>query len=115
MLQLLDGALALYAARQIEIVIEPRSAFFGKESLEKLLHSHGIDRRDTQCITNGAVGGRAAALHEDVVLTAELNDDPDDEEVHFHCQLFNQPSVTWCLPARCLVIGTKSLTGGVCL
>ena len=108
LIHVLDGALALIAAGQIQIDIGPLAAFFGKESLEKQLHSHGIDRRDTQCITNGAVGGRAAALHEDVVLTAELNDVPDDEEVSFEAELFNKPQLTLDLPARFLVIRPKS-------
>ena len=40
-----------------------------------------IDGGDAERVADGAVGGRAAALHEDAALAAEADDVPDDQEV----------------------------------
>src|SRR6202043_1397667 len=42
---------------------------------------HRIDRRDAEAITDRAVGRAAAALDHDVVLAAEIDDVPDDQEI----------------------------------
>ena len=42
---------------------------------------HGIDGRDAERVADRAVGRGAAALHEDVVRAAELDDVPHDQEV----------------------------------
>ena len=50
----------------------------------------GIDRGDAQRIADRAVGGRAAALHQDVVLAAEAHDVPDDQEIAGEIELFDE-------------------------
>ena len=66
LVDVLDHALAPIAARQIEIDVGPLAALFGQEALEEQLHADRIDRRDAEAVADGAVGRRAAALHEDV-------------------------------------------------
>ena len=71
LVDILNGTFTLVAAGQIEIDVGPFAALFGKKSFEEQFHAHGIDRRDAQRITDGAVGGRAAPLHEDIVLSRQ--------------------------------------------
>ena len=67
LVDVLDGALALVAAGQVDIDIGPLAALFGEEALEQQVHADGIDGGDPERIADGAVGGRAAALRQDVV------------------------------------------------
>ena len=77
----LNDALALVAARQVEVDVRPLAALFRQKSLEEQAHPHGIDGRDAKRVAHGAVGGRPAPLHQDALLPAEIDDVPDDEEV----------------------------------
>src|SRR5262249_31589117 len=77
-------------AWQVNIDVRPLAAFFGEEALEQKLHTDGIDRRDTQRITDGAVSGRTASLGEDVLHAAETHDVPDDEEVPGKVEFLDQ-------------------------
>src|SRR6266446_1279478 len=52
--------------------------------------AHRINRRDTETITNSAVGGAAAALHHDVMLTAKIHDVPDDQKISCEPELGNE-------------------------
>ena len=61
---------ALVATGEIEIDVGPFAALFGEETLEEKFHADGVDGGDTKRIADGAVGGRAAALYENVLLTA---------------------------------------------
>ena len=47
------------------------SAFLAEEPLEVQLHSHRIDRGDSQAVTDRAVGSGSAALREDSFPIAE--------------------------------------------
>ena len=99
LVDVLDHAFALVAAGQIEIDVRPLAAFFGKKAFEEQLHLHRIDGRDSQRVTDRAVGGRAAALHENVVRAAELDDVPDDQEIAFQFQFLDQPELAFDLLA----------------
>ena len=90
LVDILNGAFALIAARKIQIDIGPFAAFFGKKTFEKQFHADGIDRRNSQHITDGAVRRRSASLNEDVVAPAELDDVPDDQEIAFERKLLDQ-------------------------
>ena len=90
LVDVLDGALALIAAGQIEIDVRPLAAFFGEKALEEQFHCDRIDRGDAERIADRAVGGRAAALHQDVVAAAELDDVPDDQEIAGEVELFDE-------------------------
>ena len=74
----LNRALTLIAARQIEIDVRPLTALFGKKPFEQKFHADGIDSGDSQAVANCAIGRRTATLDENAVAFAELNDVPDD-------------------------------------
>ena len=77
----LDHALAPIAAGQIEINIGPAFPALAEKTLEDQMIAHRIDRGDAETITNRAVGRAPPSLHHDVVLPAEIDDVPDDQEV----------------------------------
>src|SRR5579884_306375 len=104
LVNILDGSLALIAARQIEIDIRPFAPLFGKKTLKEQVHAHRIDRRDAQRVADRAVGRRAAALYENSLPAAELYDVPDDQKISGKPELFNQRQLTLDLLPRALVI-----------
>src|SRR4051812_21664870 len=108
LINVLNRAFALLAARQIEIDIGPFAALFGKESLEEQLHFHRIDRRNPECIANCAIRRRTAALDQNVVFQTELNNVPDDEEVAFKTKLFDEHQFAFDLLPRFVVIRAES-------
>ena len=77
----LDDALAPVAAREIEIDVRPRGAAFAEEALKQKIARDRVAGRDAERVAHDAVCRRAAALHEDAVLGAEVHDVPDDEKV----------------------------------
>ena len=105
----MNGALALIAARKIEINIRPFAAFFGKESLKEQIHLHRIDCRNTERITNGAIRGRTAALNKDVVLQAELNDIPNNQEITLEPELLDQRKLAFDLPAGLFIVRSETI------
>ena len=90
LVDILNGFFALVAAGQIEIDVGPFAALFGKEALEEQVHADGIDGGDAERIADGAVGGRAASLHENVLLAAEADDVPDDQEIAGELELLDE-------------------------
>ena len=101
---ILNGALALVAAGEIEVDVRPLAALFGEKSLEEQIHSHGIDRGDAQRVADGAIGRGAAPLHQNIFLAAEANDVPDDQEIAGEIEFFDQGQFAVDLPPRALVI-----------
>ena len=106
LVDVLDGALALVAAGKVDIDVGPLAALFGKEALEEQVHAHRIHRGDFERVADGAVGGRPAALRQDVVFAAEAHDVPDDQEIAGQLQLLDERQLALDLPPRALVIGT---------
>ncbi len=106
---MLDDALATVAARQIEVDVGPFTALFGQKSLEEQLHADRIDGRNPEAVADSTVGGRTPSLHEDVVLSAEIHDVPDDQEIAGKVQLFDQVQFARHLVACALVIGPVPL------
>ena len=104
----LDHAFAFVAAGQVQIDVRPLAAFFGKKTFEEQLHLYRIDGSDSQHITDCAVGGRAAALHENVVGTAELDDVPDDQEITFELELLDQPELAFDLLPFFFAVGLEA-------
>ena len=98
LVDVLDDALAPIAARQIEIDVGPLAALLGEEALEQQVHPDRIDRGDPEAVADGAVGRRAAPLHEDPLLAAEVDDVPDDEEVAGEIELLDQIQLALELP-----------------
>src|SRR5262249_11279540 len=75
---ILNGALALVTAGQVEVDVRPFTALFGEEALEEQVHAHRIDGGDSERIADGAIRGAAPPLHQDVFFAAETDDVPDD-------------------------------------
>jgi len=109
----LNGALALISAGKIEVDIGPFAAFFGEKSFEKQVHSDRVNGSNAQRVTHGAIGGRTAALHEDIVFAAEADDVPNDEEVAGKIEFFDQGQFAFDLLAGASVAGVvaRAITG----
>ena len=105
LVHVLDDALAAVAARQIDVDVRPLAALFREEPLEQQVHPDRIDRGDPEAVADGAVGRRAAALHEDVLLPAEVHDVPDDQEVAGEIELLDQIQLALDLPPGAIVVG----------
>ena len=109
LVDVLDDPLAPIAARQIEIDVGPLAALLRQKPLEQQIHPDRIDRRDPEAVADGAVGRRPAPLHEDVVLPAEIDDVPDDEEVAGEIELLDEIELARDLRARAVVIRPVAL------
>ena len=90
LVDVLDDFFALVAAGQVEIDVGPLAAFFGKKTLEEKFHADGVDGGDAERVADGAVGGGSASLHENVLLAAEADQVPDDEEVSGEFEFFDE-------------------------
>ena len=111
LVNVLNHPLAAIAARQIEVDVGPLAAFLQKETLEQQIHADGIDGGDAQAVADGAVGRRAAALHEDVVVPAEIHDVPDDQEIAGEIETLDEIELARNLRAGAIVIRTIALAG----
>src|SRR5712692_1525740 len=87
---ILNRALALVAARQIEIDVRPFAALFGKKTLKQKFHADGIDCRNPKRITHRAVRRRTAPLDQNVSAATKLNNVPNDQEIAFEFKLFDE-------------------------
>ena len=87
---LLDYSFPAIATGKIEINIRPAFAALIEKPFEHEMIFHRINRRDPEAITDGAIGGAAAALNHDVVFPTEIDDVPNDQEIagepEFHYQ-----------------------------
>ena len=113
LVDILNGLLALRLRRQIEIDVRPLVAALAQETLEEQLHADRIDGRNFKRVADGGVGGAAAALHQNAVLLAELNDVPDDEEVAGKAQLRDQRQLVlhllFCALQQVTIFRTRSV------
>ncbi len=105
LVDVLDGLLALVAGGQIEVDVGPFVAVFVEEALEEQVHADGVDGGDFERVADDGVGGAAAALDEDVVALAELDDVPHDEEVAGEAELFDERELVLGLLLRALPAG----------
>src|SRR4029077_1120253 len=90
LVDVLDDTLALITGRQVDIDVGPLAALFGEKALEEQFHADGVDGGDAERIANSAVGGRSAALREDVLLAAEAHEIPDDEKVSGEIEVLDE-------------------------
>ena len=104
LVHVLNDALALIAARQIEIDVRPLAALLREKALEQQIHADRIDGRDAERVADGAVGRRPAALHENPLPPAEADEVPDDEEVAGEVELLDELQLARDLRARAVVI-----------
>src|SRR5215211_6200582 len=86
----LDHCFPPIAAGKIKINVRPALAALVQESFEYEMIFHRVYRRNPEAITNGAIGGAAAALDHDVVFTAEIDDVPNDQEIAGETELAYQ-------------------------
>src|SRR5580704_4463717 len=100
LVHILNGTFALVSARKVEIDIGPLAALFRKKPLKKQVHSDRIDGGDAKGVTDGAIGGGTASLDENVVLAAEANNIPNDQEIAGKFELFNERELSVDLFAR---------------
>src|SRR6185503_3589601 len=105
----LDHALAAVPARQVQVDVGPLVPPLGEEALEEQLHAHGVHGGDAEAVADGAVGGRAPALHEDALTAAEVHHVPDDEEVAGQVQLADQRELPLDLASRTVVVWAVTL------
>ncbi len=90
LVDVLDNFFAFVAAGQVEIDVGPLAALFGKEAFEEQFHADGIDGGDAERVADGAVGGGAAALHQNVLLAAVADQVPDDQEISGEFEFFDE-------------------------
>ncbi len=81
MVDILDSLLSLVFGGEIEVDVRPLTTALTQESLKEQLHPYRVDSSNFERIADGRVRRAAAALNQDVVLLAETNDVPNDEEV----------------------------------
>ena len=107
LVDVLNHPLAPIAARQIQIDVRPLAALLREKPLEQQIHPDRIHRRDPEAVAHGAVGRRPPPLHEDVVLPAEIDDVPDDQEVAGEVELVDEVELAGDLRAR--AIGQRAI------
>ena len=66
---------------EIDIDVRGLTALLADEALEQQIIAARVDRGDAQHIADGGVGGRAAALAQDVLAAGEAHDRMDREEI----------------------------------
>ena len=125
LVDVLNHLFAAVAARQIEINIGPLAAFLREKALEEQVHADGVHCRNAKAVADGAVGGRPASLHEDVVLTAVVHDVPHDQEVAGELELLDHVQlardlrtglvVVRPIPIACAKVGHATQERRLCL
>ena len=75
----------------------PRSS--ERKRSKSKFHADGIDGGDAERVADGAIGGRSAALHQNVLLAAEADQVPDDQEISFEIEFFDQRQFAFDLAA----------------
>src|SRR5581483_6325424 len=90
LVDVLDDALALIAAGEIDINVGPLAALFGKEPFEEEIHADRIDGGDAERIADRAVGCGTAPLGKNLLLVTETDYVPDDKEVSGEIEFGNE-------------------------
>ena len=105
LIDVLDNAFALIAAGEIEIDVGHFAALLREKTFEEEFHADRVNGGDAEGVANGAIGSGAAALHENLLAAAEINEIPNDEEVAREFELFNHGEFALDLPLGFFVIG----------
>ena len=92
----------LFAALVLDVEIDVRrlGSLDAQKTLEQKIHPYGINCRDTETETHGAVRRTATTLAQDALLAAVLNDLVHREEVSAVVQLANDLKLTFDLCAN---------------
>ena len=83
----LNHCFAPVTAGKIEIYIRPSFAALVEEPFEHEVIFHGINRRDSQAITDCTVRSAAAALDHNIVFATEIDDVPNNQKVPSETEL----------------------------
>ncbi len=92
LVDVLDHLLAPFVL-EIDVDIRRLAALLADEALEQQIDLGGVDGGDAEHITDGGVGGRAAALAEDAAPLGEADDLAHGEEVMRDAELLDQPQL----------------------
>src|SRR5205085_10608177 len=92
-----------------EVDVGPFAAFFGQEPLEQQFHLDRIDRGNPEAVADGTVRRGPSPLYEDVLLPAEIDDVPDDQEVAREIELRDQVELARDLSSRLVAIWPEAL------
>ncbi len=111
LVDVLDDALALIAAGEIDIDVGPFAALFGEEAFEEEVHLDGVDGGDAEGVADGGVGGGTASLAQDALFAGETDEVPDDEEVAAEAEFFDEREFLFDLLAGAVVIGLIAAAG----
>ena len=108
---MLDDPFPAVATRQVQIDIRPLATLFRQKALEEQVHPDRIDRGNTQAVTDSAIGGRAASLHENVLLSTEIHEIPHDQEIASQIERPDEIELARDLSTGAFVIRAIALTG----
>src|SRR5262249_12489505 len=111
LVDVLDRPLPAVAAGPVQVDVRPFAPLLGEDTLEEQVHAPRVHRRDAEAVADGAVGGRAPALHQDAAPAAEAHDVPDDQEIAGQLQLADQLQLALDLAAGPLGAGAICLAG----
>ena len=76
---------------EVDVDVRRLAALLRDEALEQQVVALGIDGGDAEHIADGAVGGRAAALAEDVLAAGEADDGIHGQKIRRVLQRLDQP------------------------
>ena len=77
LVDVLNDALPLIAARKVDVDVGHFAALFGEETFEEKLHFDWVNGCDAKRIADRAIGRGAASLGENSLLFTEAHDIPD--------------------------------------
>ncbi len=78
---------------EVHVDVRRLAPLFGDEALKQQVVALGIDGGDAQDVADGGIGGRAAALTEDVLAAGEADDGVHGQEVWGVFQGLDQPQL----------------------
>jgi len=76
---------------EIDIDVGRLVAFLGDEALEQKVNLAGVDLGDLETIADGGIGGRTAALAEDILRAGKADDVIDGQKIGGVVELLDQP------------------------
>ncbi len=108
---LLDHRLPPIARGKVQVDVGPTGPVLGKEALEEELLLDGVDRRDSQGVTDRRVGRASPALDEESLAPGEPDQVPDDQEIACEFQFADEFQLGQELAAPVLFHPPSALTG----
>ena len=88
---------------EIDVDVGRLVALAGDEALEQHVHARRVHLGDAEAVTDGGIGGRAAALAQNVAAAGKLHDVVHGQEIGFVAQLGNQFQFALDLLPQCRI------------